>query len=574
MCAAADAAASHRAINLGMAESPLDRWLSGGWRGPLFAALVAMAAVLPGLIFMPVLDRDEARFAEASAQMLETRDLVSINFQDQPRFKKPVGIHWLQAAAVSVTSSVEKRQIWAYRLPSLLAAMAAAAACAWGAAALFGPRSGALAGAMLGLSLLLSTEGMMATTDAVLCGAVSWMMAALARIYAASRGEGIARAGTKTLFWLGLAVSILVKGPIGPMVAALTILALWAWDRGAMWVGGLGWGWGIALVLLLIAPWAMAITVTTDGAFWSGAVMGDMVSKLQGARESHGAPPGLHALLAPLLLFPATVLLPAALVHGWNERASTGVRFALCWLVPAWIVFELAPTKLPHYPLPLYGALAWLMAAALEQPIGRISRYVGAGLGALAGGLLAAAALVLAMRYGAGSLAWAVIAAALIGGSTLAAVILILFRRRSLIALGAAAMLGLLGHEVLTAGLAPALKTLWVSKNAALALRSAGIDPRNGVTPGPVAVAGYAEPSLVFLLGTHTELGDGSTAAEAISDGRPAIVEGKQLGAFLNGLKSLDASAAVAGEVKGLDYSKGKPVDLFLYRSLESGEQR
>ena len=557
-----------------MAESPLDRWLSGGWRGPLFAALVVVIAALPGLIAMPVLDRDEARFAEASAQMLETGDLVSINFQEQPRFKKPVGIHWLQSASVAVASSVEKRQIWAYRLPSLLGAMAAAAACAWGAAALFGPGTGALAGAILGSSLILSTEALLATTDAALTGAVAWMMAALARIYAASRGEGVARGGTKTLFWLGLGASILLKGPIGPMIAVLTILALWAWDRRATWLGELGWGWGVALVLALVGPWAFAITVTTDGAFWSGAVMGDMVSKLGSGQESHGAPPGLHTLLSPFLLFPSTVLLPAALVFGWKERARTGVRFALCWLVPAWIVFELTPTKLPHYPLPLYGALAWLMAAALEQPIGRISRISGAALGALAGGALATAGVLLALRYdGSRSLNWAIIAAVLIGGATLAALVLILFKRRSLIALGAAGALGVLGHDALTAGFAPQLHPLWVSKAAALALRRAGIDPRNGVTPGPVAVAGYAEPSLVFLLGTHTELGDGRTAAEAVSDGRPAIVEAHELPAFIAALKSLDAQAAAMGEVKGLDYSKGKPVDLYLYRSLESGEQ-
>ena len=83
-----------------MDDSALDRMFSGGWRGPLFAALVALAAALPGLIAMPVLDRDEARFAEATAQMLETGDFVSINFQDAPRYKKPVGIHWLQALAV------------------------------------------------------------------------------------------------------------------------------------------------------------------------------------------------------------------------------------------------------------------------------------------------------------------------------------------------------------------------------------------------------------------------------------------------------------------------------------------
>lgn len=75
-------------------ESRLDAW-SRGWRGPLFAALLAMVAGLPGLLAMPPLDRDESRFAQATAQMLETDDMVVIKFQDQPRFKKPVGIHWL-----------------------------------------------------------------------------------------------------------------------------------------------------------------------------------------------------------------------------------------------------------------------------------------------------------------------------------------------------------------------------------------------------------------------------------------------------------------------------------------------
>lgn len=380
-----------------MDDSALDRMFAGGWRGPLFAALVALVAALPGLIAMPVLDRDEARFAEATAQMLETGDFVSINFQDAPRYKKPVGIHWLQAVAVTVASGVEKREIWVYRLPSLLGAMAAAAACAWGVTVFLGPGGGTIAGAILGASLILSTEAFIAKTDAALCGSVTLMMAALARIYAASRGEAEAGLGTKALFWSGLALSVLLKGPIGPMVAALTVIALWVCDRGAPWLRHLGWSWGVALVLLVVGPWALAATVASDGAFWSGAVMGDMVSKLQGAREGHGAPPGVHLLLAPLLLFPAGMLLPAAFVHGWKARADTGVRFALCWLAPAWIVFEFAPTKLPHYPLPLYGALAWLMAGALRQPIGRISRVIGAALGVLGGGALAGVAFALAV---------------------------------------------------------------------------------------------------------------------------------------------------------------------------------
>ena len=207
--------------------------LARGWRGRLLAVLIALVAGLPGLIALPVTDRDEARFAEATAQMLESGDFVQINFQDVPRDKKPVGIHWLQAASVALVSSAQARQIWAYRIASLLGAMLAAGACAWGAEALLGAGAGVIAGAILGGCFILSTEASIATTDAVLCGATTLTMAAFARIYGASKGIGEAGWRTKFLFWLGLALGVLVKGPIGPMVAALTGLALWAWDRRA-----------------------------------------------------------------------------------------------------------------------------------------------------------------------------------------------------------------------------------------------------------------------------------------------------------------------------------------------------
>src|SRR3569833_3489978 len=145
------------------------RW-ARGWRGPALAAVVAFLAGLPGLVAVPPLARDESRFAQATAQMLETGDFVVIRFQDQPRFKKPVGIHWLQAASVALLSSPEAREIWAYRIPSLLGAMLAAAACSWGASAFFGGPAGLLSGAMLGATFMLSSEALFSKTDAVLCG--------------------------------------------------------------------------------------------------------------------------------------------------------------------------------------------------------------------------------------------------------------------------------------------------------------------------------------------------------------------------------------------------------------------
>lgn len=553
----------------------LDSW-SRGWRAPLLAAILVFVSALPGLIFLPPLDRDESRFAQATAQMLETGDFVNIRYQAEPRDKKPIGIHWLQAASVSALSSVEKREIWAYRVPSILGAMLAAAASAWGAAAFFGSRGGLFAGLALGASLLLSSEAFIAKTDAVLCGAVTLSMAALARLYRAARDDRPMRRLDKALFWAGLALSIIDKGPVGPMVAGLALLALAIADRKGRWIGRLGWSWGLLVVLLIFGPWALAITVATDGAFWTGAVGGDLAPKLAGGHESHGAPPGLHLMLSPLLMFPAAALLPAALATGWRRRNEPGVRFALAWLIPSWIVFEALPTKLVHYPLPLYGALAWLMAAALTAPQSpawnRWTRAIGAALSVLAGVGLGALMIVAGQKYTlTGAAPWAALPAAAMGLAGLAgalALIAPLARIPALRWAGPAALaLGVFAHMTAAGGLAPSLQKLWVSKNAAALLAAKQLDPRNGVTPGPVAVVGYAEPSLVFLLGTFTDLDSPQEAIDAIADGEPALVERKQDQAFQQALKAAGQTATLVGETKGLDYSVGKPVDLLLYRS-------
>ncbi|MDB5474529.1 MAG: 4-amino-4-deoxy-L-arabinose transferase [Phenylobacterium sp.] len=550
-------------------QGELARW-SRGWRGPAVAAFIALLAGLPGLLAAPPLDRDESRFAQATAQMLETGDFVVIHYQDQPRFKKPVGIHWLQAASVTLFSSPEAREIWAYRIPSLLGAMLAAGACAWGAAAFFGAEAGLLAGAMLGVTFLLSTEAMIAKTDAVLAGTTTLAMAALARLYAAARDGPPAGKGTALVFWAAIGVALLVKGPVGPMVAALAILALAVAERRAGWLKKLNGYWGLILVLVIVGPWAGAVTVATDGGFWSQALGGDLAPKLIGGQESHGAPPGYHTLLAPLLLFPMTLLLPAALVTGWTRRAEPGVRFALAWLIPTWIVFELLPTKLVHYTLPAYGAVCWLAAAALTQPLGRRVRIAGAVLASLFGLLLAAAAIYLTSLYGHGAdAAWAGLAAALLAAAGLAGAYMILKRDDPRPALVIALGLGLLGHAALLAGLAPRLDPLWLSRRTEAAMAKAQLLPRQGIADAPVTVAGYAEPSLVFALGTETELGTAEDAAEAIAEHRPAVVEARQDPAFRQALKADHTTAQEVAQVNGLDYSDGHKMTLRIYKAAD-----
>ncbi len=541
--------------------------LAGGWRGPALAAAVAGVAALPGVLALPPLDRDEARFAQASAQMLETHDAVNIRFQETPRDKKPVGIHWLQALSVAALSSAEAREIAAFRLPSLLGAMVAAAACVWGARAFLPADAALLAGLMLGVCALLSTEAGIAKTDAALCGAVTVAMAALGRRYAAARGGPAAPRGTRALLWAGLALGVLLKGPVAPLVFGGALLALWAQDRDARWMRDLGWWSGLGLVVLVCGPWAAAVTVATDGAFWTGAVGGDLGDKLRGASEGHGAPPGAHLLLAPLLLFPLGGLVPAAAVAAWRDRTRPGIRFAVAWVAPAWLVFELLPTKLPHYPLPLYAPVAALAAAAVwrGRAEGGWARAAGAALAVVGGVIFAALPLWAARAYG-GSTAAALAAAlpALAAGAALAGGLLL---RRP--ATGAAAALGLgaAAHMALAGLAAPSLGSLWVSARAAAAVARAGLDPRNGLTPGPVAVAGFAEPSLVFALGTATELAAPVDAAQAIAEGRPALVEASVEAPFRAALAEAGLHARTVARVDGYDYADGRAVRLVLWRA-------
>ncbi|WP_292020471.1 MULTISPECIES: glycosyltransferase family 39 protein, partial [unclassified Brevundimonas] len=505
--------------------------LIAGWRGPLFAALLTLIAGLPGLLLMPPLDRDESRFAQATAQMVESGDYVDIRFQDEPRWKKPVGIYWLQAAAVALTSDVEDRQIAPYRIPSLLGAMLAAWAVAWAGSAMLGSRVGFLGGAIMGATFLLSTEAGIAKTDAMLCGATTLAMAALARIYMATRAGERPERLHKFLFWAGMGLSILIKGPIGFLVIALAVIAVSIWDRNVKWLYRLGWGWGLPLVALMVGPWAIAITIATDGGFWREAIGGDLAPKIAGAHESHSGFPGMYLLLAPLLFFPSTLLLPAAVSTGWSRRAEPAIRFLVCWVLPGWLMFELAPTKLWHYTLPTFGGLALLAAAALARPIGKVSRITGAALAVFAAILIIGITVYGLTVYGTSTAqTWAALtvvmalAAGAMGG-------FLLLNRAPVAALIASLAFGIVAHAAL-AGTIRQLRPLAIAPRLERTLEAADLHPRQGRTPGPVAITGFHEPSFVFLTGRDTDLTDAQGAAEALAEGRPAIVEGRDADAF------------------------------------------
>jgi 4-amino-4-deoxy-L-arabinose transferase-like glycosyltransferase len=554
-----------------MTSLDLER-LIAGWRGPALAALVALLASLPGLIAMPPIDRTEARFAQATAQMIESGDWTESRFQTRTTHDFGPGVHWLQGLTAAAAKDAPSRPIWPYRIPSLLAAMLAAAACAWGAGQFWGAKQGTAAGIVLGSSLLMAAEGFMATAEALLCAVVMVAMLALSRLYAAGRDGGRLPRRWKLTFWIAVAASVLIKGAVGPLIIGLTLATLAIWDREAKWMKRLGWTWGAILVLAAIGPWAVAVTVASDGDFWRGA-SGQLWRAVGGGGRFFGWP-GYHLAMSPLLFFPGALLLVAAAVSAWQRRHETGVRFALAWLLPAWLLFELTPGKLPHYVLPLYPALAWLVAAALTANLSRAALWGGTALSAAAAIGWSIIAVWLLGRYGDPSdQIWVSLAILCL----LAAVFIgawFMLHREVITALLLTCALGLVANAALSAGLAPHLKQLWPSRNLVRALNRQGLDPRQGLAPGPIAVAGFSAPSLVFQLGAETELGGPDTAARAIAEGRPAVVEDRSGAAFVRALAAHHAKAAPAGTVRGYDYVHGEPISLTIYRPGPPREPR
>jgi hypothetical protein len=102
-------------------------------------------------------------------------------------------------------------------------------------------------------------------------------------------------------------------------------------------------------------------------------------------------------------------------------------------------------------------------------------------------------------------------------------------------------------------------------------LEETDLHPRQG-RPGPVAIAGYHEPSFVFLTGRETELTDAVGAARALSEGRPAIVEERLEREFHDAEAALGVTGRSVGVVNGHNYSQGDNVELTIYAPPGAGQ--
>lgn len=368
------------------------RWRHArGRRAGILLALICLTVYVPGLLQTPPIDRDESRFAQASRQMFEAVALpekdrspalhsggaVIPMVQDKPRLNKPPLIYWLQGASawVFTRGDPSRDSIWMYRVPSLLCAIGAVLMTWRLGCRMMDPRAAWLGAALLAVCPLVAFDAHQARADQLLLFSTVLTQAALWRVWHERNATWLHAA----MFWLAILMGIMAKGPIAPMIAILTLLMQCVFARSWRRVLELRPLMGVLIIAACVGPWVWAVGERVGwNSYWT-LILDETLGRSVQAKEGHWGPPGYHTLLLAALFWPGSLATLASIARAirrglpratpswrWKRKAGReGELFCLAWLVPSWIVFEMVGTKLPHYTMPLYPAIALLSARGL-----------------------------------------------------------------------------------------------------------------------------------------------------------------------------------------------------------------
>lgn len=486
----------------------------------VWLTLIVLAVLLPGSATLPLLDRDEPRFAAATREMQERDDWFVPTFNGDYRFDKPILIYWLMRGGYALAGVSELGA----RLPSIAAALALVLLTAAAGRQWFDARTGFIAGAALATCLQFFIHGRLALADMVMIACVTLAQIALARLLLdpdtpTPAADPAASAKTARRWWwalwLGLAAGFLAKGPIAWAVPALSLI-LFRW---VFWRKPLPWSRlralpGLGLALALIAAWGVPALIFTHGDFFRVGIGKHVVDRGLDGFNARSYSVFFYFKTAPLSLFPWVVLLPLVWL-GARRRWSANVAWLACWALAPFIIFTPYATQLPHYVMPGYPALFLLLALGLDLPA---NRWRNIGLGLLYGLAFAPLALlgylIIApvppglehFRLG--------MAGALVALSGLALFAATLVQRRPVLC--ALALLGpILGAPLTASG----LRATHLSSQISAIAETTPVDrPCLGVR--------YNEPSLVFYSHRHWDFvgAEAAAIAAAITRTNPGLV--------------------------------------------------
>ncbi|MEM0915473.1 MAG: hypothetical protein AAGK09_12795 [Planctomycetota bacterium] len=391
------------------------------WLGLIALGSLALELWLAGT--STLWDRDEPRYARAAVEMLETGGWLVPTFNGDLRLYKPSGIYWAMLPGVALLGATEVGVRLASCVGFAASVFMTGVVGRWLGGYAAGDRVGLWSAGVMATSLLGVVLGHLSISDGVLLmGCTLAWLAATARLVvggvqvdsppaepgANGGGVGAGWWGWWVVYGAGITVGQYVKGPVAIAAAGLPVLGLlaWAWWRSAAidgprdrvaartWVVRQGLWWlGVTLVSLgLFAAWAIPANIATGGAFKEVGLDRHVGYRMFNPMEGHGGEGWIGYLIFLVAFYPAVVavgmfpwglILPGAVrawlggrlgvgVLGDGEPGPSGLGLNTVWwwlmmsCVPFLVMLSFVATKLPHYALPAWPAMAVGVALMIE----------------------------------------------------------------------------------------------------------------------------------------------------------------------------------------------------------------
>jgi len=334
------------------------------WTAAALVALAIMGNYLFASTRTTLWDRDEPRYARATVEMVESGNYLLPTFNGQIWFDKPPLLYWLMSLPIRLLGPTEL----ACRFFGVLGTALTCLLTFFIGKQLLGSKAALWAMVILASTLMILVVGSSAISDAVLLPFIVAVMA----VFAQSISSGIT---LFHVFLMGVALGLgmLTKGPIGlmPLPAIAAILWLGRKTRKNIRRDVCAVAASLAIGFLIFTAWAIPANHFTNGQFVRQFIGRHVISRALKPMEQHG---GNFLLYLPYYLpvvifglFPWTLHLPGAIsaVIGGRVGSKYGRILLISWVAPTFIIMSLAATKLPHYILFIWPALALAVAGTI-----------------------------------------------------------------------------------------------------------------------------------------------------------------------------------------------------------------
>lgn len=339
-------------------------------RKVIFLGLFAFLLAAAGSWWLPILDRDEPRFAEASREMRERDEWVIPYFNNNYRFDKPPLVYWCQRAVAGLIGESDV----SVRVPSMLAAALTAVIIFGFGRRWKGETTGFWAAVVFTLSLQTLIHSKLALADMLMiCFSTLAMWAGWELLQ--SNNKPTFHGRWWWIFYGSLALAFLAKGPVGWIAIGMVLWSSksmgkrWANDR-------MCWGYGLLLMFFIIGLWGIPALIKTQGEFFKIGIGRHVVARSLQTMEGHGGA-GWFTYLASLpfyfltfffSFFPWCLWVPKLLM-AWRKRSDPlwSEEYLGRGIMLIFVIFTLVKTKLPHYTLPAFPCLALLFVSEWQQ---------------------------------------------------------------------------------------------------------------------------------------------------------------------------------------------------------------